>query len=77
MTKRNIFIDSSWPRDDMRVLITDDGDTDIVMHMSSKTFLDIFGVFAKEGLYLEIDIENVTEEKRAEVRAIQRRLGLK
>ena len=79
MTKRNICIDSAWPKDSMRVLITTESGIGTVVYMKKESFELLFGVEAKEGLYLEVDmdIEDVTEEKRAAVIAMQKRLGLK
>ena len=79
MTKRNICIDSVQPSDSMRVLITTESGIGTVVYMKKESFELLFGVEAKEGLYLEVDmdIEDVTEEKRAAVIAMQKRLGLK
>lgn len=78
MVKRNICIDSAWPKDNMRVIITTESGIGTVVCMKKESFELLFGAEAKEGLYLEVDmdIEDVTEEKRARVRDIQHRIGV-
>ena len=75
MTKRNVFIDSAWPKDAMRVLITTESGIGTVVYMKKESFELLFDVEVKEGVYLEVDldIKDVTAEKRAKVRERQHR----
>jgi hypothetical protein len=79
MTKRNICIDSVQPRDAMRVLITTESGIGTVVNMKKESFELLFSIEAKEGLYLEVDLDvkDVTAEKRKEVRELQHKLGLR
>lgn len=77
MVKRDICIDSVRPIDDIRILITADDGTNTIMHMDRVIFEDLFGVKAKLGLYLELDIDDVTAEKSINIRGIQQKLGLR
>lgn len=74
MTKRNIFIDSAWPKDAIRIEVSTE-DSNESMCMSREIFEFLFDVEVKEGLFLEIDIEDVTEERRKKIKEIHDRMG--
>jgi len=74
MTKRNVCIDSSWPKDSMRVEVSTENSNES-MYVSEEIFKFLFGVEAKEGLFLEVDIEDITEQRGKKIREIHDRMG--
>lgn len=69
-----VCIDSAIPRDQMRVMISQENGLNEQIYMSKRLFEAIFRTAAREGLYLEIDIEDMTEERRANAKALQDRI---
>lgn len=76
MVRRNVCIDNALPVDAMRIEVSA-GNFNETINMSREDFKTLFGFEPKEGLFLEIDIEDVTELRRARIRAIHARMGLR
>lgn len=76
MVRRNVCVDNHNPKEAMRIEVSTE-DFNEVVYVSRDVFKSLFGVEARESLFLEIDIEDVTEARRANVRAIHERMGLR
>lgn len=69
MTKRTICIDDSEDDDNICILVSINNEPEEATYITKETFEVLFGEIVIDGLVLELNINNITKERRAKAKS--------